>query len=130
MTLNLTTPALLFPAISLLMLAYTNRFLALAALIRGLAVEYSSEKDVRILKQIHNLRMRLRLIRMMQASGIFSLFLCVLCMLLLFLALVVMAKYIFAISLCLLLLSLGLSFWEIQISIQALELNLEDLQKK
>jgi Protein of unknown function (DUF2721). len=48
MEINLTTPALLFPAISLLLLAYTSRFLALAALMRELHVRYKTQPDPRI----------------------------------------------------------------------------------
>jgi hypothetical protein len=38
--LSLTTPALLFSAISLLLLAYTNRFLAYASVVRNLHARY------------------------------------------------------------------------------------------
>lgn len=76
MQISLTTPALLFPAISLLLLAYTNRFLALASLIRNLHARYMGEKDIKIKAQISNLRKRVILIRNMQLLGISSLFLC------------------------------------------------------
>ena len=66
MEISLTTPALLFPAISLLLLAYTNRFLALANLIRNLHAKYMSEKDLKIKAQISNLKKRVILIRNMQ----------------------------------------------------------------
>jgi hypothetical protein len=84
MELTLSTPALLFPAISLLLLAYTNRFLHLAALIRRLHSDYKTEADPLIIAQIDNLRHRLRLIKQMQALGVSSLLGCVLCMLVLF----------------------------------------------
>ena len=38
--LTLTTPSILFSAISLIMLAYTNRFLAYASVIRSLKTEH------------------------------------------------------------------------------------------
>ncbi|HEX3018931.1 MAG TPA: DUF2721 domain-containing protein, partial [Chitinispirillaceae bacterium] len=78
MQINITTPALLFPAISLLLLAYTSRFLALAALIRDLQSEHGPSPEALILGQIRNLHTRLRIIRNMQALGAFSFFLCVL----------------------------------------------------
>jgi hypothetical protein len=84
MEINLTTPALLFPAISLLLLAYTNRFLALAALIRTLDERYRKERDERVLLQIGKLRSRVLLIRAMQQLGVGSLLLCVICMFALF----------------------------------------------
>ncbi|MEQ9442065.1 MAG: DUF2721 domain-containing protein [Cyclobacteriaceae bacterium] len=127
--LTLTTPALLFPAISLLLLAYTNRFLAIAALIRQLHSEYQQNPDRRILGQIENLRQRVVLTRNMQSLGILSLFLCVLCMFLLFANEYEAGQWVFGISLLLLLASLGLSVREIQISVNALGLQLSDMEQ-
>ncbi len=127
MELTLTTPALLFPTISLILLAYTNRFLAVAGLIRKLAVQYKDGHDKNIADQIKNLRIRVRLIRDMQMLSIFALFLSVLCMFSLFFGEVLIAKYIFAASLISLLISLGMSLREIQISIQALSIQLKDM---
>ncbi|TVQ71592.1 MAG: DUF2721 domain-containing protein [Balneolaceae bacterium] len=127
MTLDLATPALLFPAISLLLLAYTNRFLTLATLIRTLHDRYKKEEDVILFYQIKNLRLRTRLIRDMQVLGVVSLFLSALCMLLLFQGLMTAAKYTFGASLLFLLASLALSIWEIQISIRALSIQLGDM---
>ncbi|MEM9830824.1 MAG: DUF2721 domain-containing protein [Bacteroidota bacterium] len=126
--LTLTTPALLFPAISLLLLAYTNRFLAIAALIRQLHSQYSENHDGRVRGQIENLRKRVILTRNMQSLGILSLFLCVLCMFLLFAEEYEIGKWVFGISLLLLLASLGLSVREIQISTKALGLQLSDME--
>ncbi|MGD1891884.1 MAG: DUF2721 domain-containing protein [Cyclobacteriaceae bacterium] len=126
--LTLTTPALLFPAISLLLLAYTNRFLAIAALIRQLHGQYNDHPDSRIIGQIENLRKRVILTRNMQSLGILSLFLCVLCMFLLFADEYELGKWVFGVSLLLLLASLGLSVREIQISINALSLQLSDME--
>lgn len=125
MEISLTTPALLFPAISLLLLAYTNRFLALAALIRDLHSKYVDEGDERLMAQIHNLQKRVILIRNMQAWGIGSLFLCVFCMLVLFIGQMLAGKILFAVSLIFMLTSLGLSLREIQISVHALQLRLD-----
>ena len=127
MTLDLATPALLFPAISLLLLAYTNRFLTLATLIRTLHDRYKKESDVILFYQIKNLRLRTRLIRDMQVLGVISLFLSALCMLLLFQGHMTAAKYTFGSSLLFLLASLALSIWEIQISIRALNIQLGDM---
>ncbi len=129
MEIDVTTPALLFPAISLLLLAYTNRFLTLATLIRSLHKNYKSDPHEVILEQIANLRKRAHLIKQMQAVGVASLFLCVLCMFLLFAGQIEFGKYIFGVSILLLMWSLVLSMREIAISVDALELHLSDIEK-
>ncbi len=129
MELTLTTPALLFPALSLLMLAYTNRFLTLANLIRELHRRYQTEPHSYIFGQIANLRRRIRIIRDMQAFGIASLFACVLSMELLFLNRNMAGQVVFGLSLVLMLVSLALSFWEITISVDALNLQLSDMEE-
>lgn len=131
MNIDITTPALLFPAITLLLLAYTNRFVALATLARGLRVRYKESPEMRktLFVQIKNLRLRLILIRNMQALGIASFFCCVLCMVLMYLGRQVIAEYIFGASLFLLLGSLFISFIETQISTKAIKLELKDLEE-
>ena len=129
MELNLTTPALLFPAISLLLLAYTNRFLHLASLIRSLHGNYKKAPDPLIIAQIGNLRFRLGLIKTMQSLGVSSLFGCVLAMFTLFEGWERLATFIFAISLLLMLGSLAYSIWEIRLSAVALNLHLSDLEE-
>ena len=128
MDMTITTPSLLFPAISLLLLAYTNRFLTIAGLIRRLHSEYKENPSSIILGQINNLRTRVGLIKNMQSLGIMSLFLCVLCMFLLFAGEYVVGKWVFGISLILLLFSLGLSVQEIRISVRALNIQLSDME--
>ncbi len=128
MEINLTTPALLFPTISLLMLAYTNRFLALANLIRDLHAKYKAAPDPTIIAQIANLRYRVILIRDMQALGVASLILCVICMFVLFASWVLAGKIIFALSLLFMVGSLALALREIQISVDALMLHLRSLE--
>lgn len=128
MEINLTTPALLFPAISLLLLAYTNRFLTLATLIRNLHSKFEEHPDERIWGQIKNLRLRVKLIRNMQVLGVLSLLLCVVCMFVIFAGNLNLAEYIFGVSLILLILSLAVSAWEIQISVKALNIQLSDLE--
>lgn len=130
MELTLTTPALLFPTISLLLLAYTNRFLAIANAIRNLHAKYESQPSENVLGQIDSLRQRVRIIRNMQALGISSLFLCVLCMIVIYAGWQAGAKLLFGVSLILLLVSLAFSFREIQLSVNALNLLLKDLRRK
>jgi hypothetical protein len=129
MELTLTTPALLFPAISLLLLAYTNRFLSLAALMRELYARYRAQPDPKIKGQLANLRYRIVIIRNMQVFGVASFFGCVLCMVVLFAGQVEAGKWIFGGSLVLLLISLALSLREIQVSIDALTLQIQDLDE-
>jgi hypothetical protein len=129
MNVSLTTPALLFPAISLLLLAYTNRFLTIAGLIRNLYKVYKEKPNENIKAQIANLKRRVNLIRNMQIFGILSLFLCVLSMFLIYEELQFYGSLIFGISLVLLMISLVLSIIEIQISVKALNLQLEDMEK-
>ncbi|MCF8226360.1 MAG: DUF2721 domain-containing protein [Bacteroidales bacterium] len=127
--LTLATPALLFSAISLIMLAYTNRFLAYATLVRNLHARYLEHKDKVLLWQIKNLRKRLTLTRGMQVMGISSLLLCVATMFLLYIGTITLAEIIFGIALVLLILSLSLLIWEIQISTRALDLHLGDMEE-
>jgi uncharacterized Tic20 family protein len=126
--LTLTTPALLFSAISLIMLAYTNRFLAYAAVIRGLHDKYLQKKDNIIIVQIKNIKHRLYLTRSMQIFGISSLLLCVLTMFLIYIQQQTIAVWVFGIALILLIISLALLIMEIQISVKALEHHISDIE--
>lgn len=128
MELTLTTPALLFSSISLIMLAYTNRFLAYANIIRSLHAAYKTDPNKILKAQIVNLRKRLYLTRSMQIFGISSLLLCVLSMFFIYIQQEFIAVWIFGVALILLIISLALLIWEIQISVQALELHLEDIE--
>jgi cellobiose-specific phosphotransferase system component IIC len=130
MEITFNTPALLFPAISLLLLAYTNRFLALASLVRKLHDEYTAGQPSKILlKQIKSLRRRINLIRYMQGLGVFSFLCCVACMYSLYKGWTQAAEYIFAISLLSLLSSLIFSLVEIIQSTNAIELELSDMEE-
>ena len=129
MELTLTTPALLFPAISLLFLSYTNKFLTLANLIRTLHREYIKDRDNRNIKgQLDNLRRRMKLIKHMQGAGIMSFIFCVIDMFLLHLGLMELAFIVFGLSLTFLLLSLVICFYEIKISVDALEMQVEEME--
>lgn len=124
--MNLTTPALLFPAISLLLLAYTNRFIVLTQLVRHL---HKQELSDTVIRQIANLDLRITLIRRMQAMGVLSFILCALCMFLLFMEILRPAEYVFGASIFMLLISLLLSLHEILISTKAIEIELEDIRR-
>lgn len=127
MDLRIETPALLFSATSLILLAYTNRFLTIAQIVRGLKKNYEENRNKSILVEIQNLNLRLTLIRSMQLFGVLSLFLSVFAMLLLYIQQSIFGIYIFGASLLCLLISLGISFWEISISVTALRVHLKDL---
>ncbi len=129
MEITFNTPALLFPAISLLLLAYTNRYLALAALIRKLHDEYADGKENHLLlKQIKILRIRINLVRQMQFLGVFSFICCVLTMYAIYQQWILVVNYSFAISLLCFLGSLVLSLIEITQSTKALEWELSDME--
>ena len=128
--ISINTPALLFPAITLMMLAYTNRFLALATLIRNLHGKYKQiNEDREIIKaQIANLKRRLVLVKQMQAMGIISFFFCVLSMMFFYFDKESWAFGLFGLSMLSLLISLALSLNEIFISTKALEIELRDME--
>jgi hypothetical protein len=129
MTLSIETPALLFSATSLILLAYTNRFLTIAQIIRNLKKNYDDNHNKNILLEIKNLNLRLTLIRFMQLFGVMCLFLSVFAMLLLYVNQENIGIYFFGASLLCLLISLGISFWEISISVNALRVHLKDLSE-
>jgi hypothetical protein len=129
MTLSIETPALLFSATSLILLAYTNRFLTIAQIIRNLKKNYDDNHNKNILLEIKNLNLRLTLIRYMQLFGVMCLFLSVFAMLLLYVNQENLGIYFFGASLLCLLISLGISFWEISISVNALRVHLKDLSE-
>lgn len=126
MIIDLATPAMLFPAISLLLLAYTNRFLTLATIIRNFDPQ---EADINIAAQIKNLRERIVLIKRMQGAGVMSFFFCVLAMLAIYMSYQNVGSWLFGVSLVLLLYSLLLSVREINISVEALDVYLQEFNK-
>lgn len=129
MEISFNTPALLFPAISLIMLAYTNRFLALSSRVRSLHDKYQSQEQKHILHgQIKNLRYRLKLIKNMQALGVVTFLGCIFCMYLIYVQFMLAANIVFAISLISFSASLLLSLLEIQLSTKAIELELSDME--
>lgn len=128
MEITLTTPALLFSTLSLLILAYTNRFSAIARLIRELHSRYKSQPDQSIIAQLKYLKRRMILIRNTQIFGVTSLFLCVLCMLLLFAGRTLLGEYVFGLSLLMMMISLSHSLSEMLVSVRALNMQLSDLE--
>ena len=126
--LTLITPTFLFSAISLLLLAYTNRFLSYAQLVRTLKDRYMEDHSALTLAQIGNLRKRLYLTRNMQMLGVASLLLCVVTMFLIFVGLQVISAYVFGLALVLLIISLTLSVMEIRISAKSLEIYLSNME--
>ncbi|BAU40572.1 DUF2721 domain-containing protein [Leptolyngbya sp. O-77] len=130
MSIDITTPAILFPTISLLLLAYTNRFVALASIIRNLHASHQNKPDPVLRQEIASLRYRIKLIRNMQAWGAASLLFSVICILLLFLGFIDAGRWIFAVSLVMMLVSLALSLREIQLSVVALDLHLRDVEQE
>ena len=128
--LDLTTPSVLFSAISLILLAYTNRFLSYASVVRALKEKHQQTHDPKDIAQIANLRKRLYLTRSMQILGILSLLLCVIAMFFIYVSWQIFAAWIFGIALLLLAASLCVCIWEINISVKALEIHLEDISSK
>lgn len=130
MEIEISTPALLFPAVSLLLLAYTNRFLAVAQLIRMLHRQSTERENCDEYKQIENLKHRLELTKWMQFFGVLSILLCTLSMFELFLGLFGIGKQIFGLSLIAMCISLFISLWEVMISTHALNMELSDMHDK
>jgi hypothetical protein len=131
MDININTPALLFPAVSLIMLAYTNRFLALASVVRNLHDRYHNLDDTKkplIHAQIKNLRIRMRIIRNMQILGVSSFIIAIVCMYAITIEKMETASFLFATSLVLFAISLILSLWELFISTRSIEIELSDLE--
>lgn len=128
MDFTVTSPAVLFPAISLLFLAYTNRFLHLSALVRSLHTDWLRHRDPILLAQVGNLKIRILLIRWCQALGVMSLIVCLGSILALLLNNVALAIGLFAMSAIVMLLSLLASLWEILISGGALNVFLNQME--
>lgn len=127
--MSISVPALLFPAISLLLLAYTNRYLGLSSVIRTLYADYQLRPDPKIAMQLVNMRRRVRMIRSMQAMGVGSMLLCVLSMFLIYFGQQNMAHILFGVSLLIMVASLTLSIAEIWISTDSLTILLADIEE-
>ncbi len=131
MEFNLTTPALLFSAIWLFFLAFTNRFLALANLVRELNQKFKTAPgDESLARQIRSLIFRIELIRGTQLAAIISFLFCLASMILVMLRLITEGEIVFVASLAALFISLLLSFAEISVSVKALKVELADFDRQ
>jgi amino acid transporter len=128
--MEITTPGLLFPAISLLMLAYTNRFLGLANLMRQLISKFQDQKKESDWKQIENLRFRISLLRYIQALGVLSLLLCTSSIFSIFLGTDFLSRILFGFAIILMAISLCLSLWEIHLSVVSLDIEIANIRNK
>jgi len=128
MQLTLSIPALLFPAISLSMLAYNARYLAIAALIRQLYQKYKETESHSVGLQVEQLRKRLSIIKNMQAVAIISFLLAVITMFLIYVQMDFWANLVFGFSLLALIISLLFSLVEVQLSTKALSIQLKDME--
>lgn len=126
-SLDYSAAGLLFPAISLLMLAYTNRFLGLAAVVRSLVLQYRNRPQHHIQEQVFNLKQRILLLRHAQVIGVLSLTACTVCLLALVLQLQLLAQVLFGLAVILMLISLVTSLIEIYLSVRAINLELEHI---
>jgi len=127
--LTLITPTFLFSAVSLILLAYTNRFLSYAQLVRTLKDKYMEDRSSLTHAQIMNLKKRLALTRNMQIFGAGSLLLCVATMFLIYIGMQFISVIIFGIALIFLIISLALSVWEMLVSTKSLKIYLSDMEK-
>ncbi len=128
MDITINTPALFFPAISLVMLAYTNRFLALASVVRNLHSQYNEgDKKQKIHAQIKYLKYRLRLVKNMQTFGVLSFLSCIFCMYFIYISQMLWANIMFGLAMLVFIISLVMSLIEIRLSTKALELELSDM---
>lgn len=129
MDITINTPALFFPAISLVMLAYTNRFLALASVVRNLHNQYNEgDKKEKIHGQIKNLKYRLRLVKNMQTFGVLSFLSCIFSMYFIYIGQMLWANIMFGLAMLVFIVSLVMSLIEILLSTKALELELSDME--
>lgn len=124
MTLSITDPAFLFPGISLLFLAYTNRYLALANIIRSLNSRSKTEDTDNIALQIKSLHLRITLIKYMQAFGVLGFLSCVLSMISIMFQYQKAGEAFFIASLVCMITSLVLSLIEILNSGRSLKIEL------
>jgi hypothetical protein len=131
MEITLTTPALLFPAISLLLLAFTNRYITVANVIRTLKNQFDKgDRSDNLDLQLKSLYERIEIIRYMQQFGIGSLLFASISMFLIFANLQLLGKVSFGISLILLIASMFLSLHETTLSNKAIELEIKTILKK
>jgi len=125
MNLNITDPAIMFSGISLLFLAYTNRYLALASVVRTLNKDLKNQDQQNRVRQIENLHLRINLIKYMQVFGVISFLFCVFAMLTLFWKNQLLGETFFIMSLVTMIISLLISLTEILKSGESLKIEFE-----
>ncbi|WP_028665535.1 DUF2721 domain-containing protein [Runella zeae] len=130
MELSISTPAILFSTVSLMMIAFTNRYLAIASLIRELHDKFRVTPDVNYVEQIKHLHRRVHIIRNIQFIIVTSLLLSAISMLFIYLHYQSAAQMLFFVALLLQIAALGLSVWEISLSIHALKIELSDMEEQ
>jgi ABC-type multidrug transport system permease subunit len=130
MELTISTPALLFSTVSLMMIAFTNRYLAIASLIRELHEKFQKNAEENYVAQIKQLHRRVYIIRNIQFIIVCSLFLSAVSMLCIYLQYQSVAQALFFTALLMQIAALGLSIWEISISIHALKIELSDMEEQ
>jgi len=127
--MEIQTPAIVFPAISMLLVAYTSRFMVISQRIRSLHEKYATTSTEQTLQQLANFRQRLSLIKWMQCFGVLAFISVTLSILMILLGF--LPKYVeiaFGLSLTFLVTSLGLALHEIMISTRAIEIELQGIE--
>lgn len=124
--LELSTPALVFPALSVLMLAYTNKFIAISKRVRALHAEHLKNPSKRVHKQIKSLDKRMKYIRNMQICALSGFSSNIISIAMIFVGLDLFAMIFFSLGLILVLCSLIICIIEIYLSVQAMSVLLEE----
>ena len=124
--ISISTPALVFPALTVLMLAYTNRFIAISKRVRALHTEHKENPTDRIYAQIQLLKKRLIYIRNMQTLAIVGFLINLVSMFFILLAIKTIGGILFAFSLAFITGSLVVSLYEIHISVNAMSIQLQE----
>ena len=129
--MDITTPALVFPAISLLFIAYTNRLHSLSVLIRIMTTEGNKEAPSKQTKdQLEILQKRVNYIKRMQVFGIISFILCLFTIICLYIGQDSIANYVFSLALLMLVASLLFALFETLQSTRALNIHLNNSNYK
>lgn len=129
MDIAINTPALLFPAITILFLAYSNRFLTIATRIREKHADFNKTHSPVAAKQIMSFRLRLRYIVAMEMFAVLGIISCTIAMGFIFYGLQNYGNIAFAISMLFIVLSLLASIIELFFSMKALNIELEDMEE-
>lgn len=124
--ITISTPALVFPALSVLMLAYTNRFIAISKRVRSLHAEHKNKPHRNLRDQIKSLHRRLRFIRNMQFFAITGFLINMVSIFMILVGLAKVATVLFGLSLICIIASLIISIMEINMSVQAMTIELAE----